>query len=56
MAREGTYESDQRDPESTDLPNNALCRAIMARRDDPIVGPLNIEDTAHGLHHVVHKK
>jgi hypothetical protein len=28
----------------------------MARRDDPVVGPLSIEYTAHGLHHIVHKK
>jgi hypothetical protein len=28
----------------------------MARRDDPVVGPLNIEDTAHGLQDIVHKK
>jgi hypothetical protein len=56
MTREGTYEGDQRDPELTGLLNNALCCAIMARRDDPVVGPLNIEDTAQGLQDIEHKK
>jgi hypothetical protein len=56
MAREGTYESDQRDSELTDLLNNALCFAILARRDDPVLGPLDIKDTAHGLQHIVPKK
>ena len=56
MRREGTYESGQPDPEFTGLLNDALGRAKMARCDDPVVGPLNIEDTAHGLQKIVHKK
>ncbi len=56
MVREGTYQSDECDPKFTALLNNALCCAIMARRDDPVVGPSNIKDTAQGLQNIVRKK
>jgi hypothetical protein len=56
MVREGTYKGDQRDAEFTNLLNNALGCAIRAYCDDPVVGPSNIEDAAHGLQDVVHKK
>ena len=36
--------------------NDALCCAIMARIDDPVVGPSNIEDTPYGLQNIVRKK
>lgn len=54
--REGTYKSDQRDPEFTSLLNNALGCAIRAHCDDPVVSPSNIKDTAHGLQDIIHKK
>jgi hypothetical protein len=54
--RGGTHKSDQCDPQFTDLLNNALSCAITAYCDDPVVGPSNIEDTAHGLQNIVHKK
>jgi hypothetical protein len=56
VVKEGTYKSDQGHPEFTNLLNNALGRAIRARRDDPVVDPSNIKDTAHGLHYVVYKQ
>ena len=52
----GTHESDQSDSESTNLLDNALRRAIMPRRHDPIVSPPNIEHTSHGLQKVEYKK
>ncbi len=55
-AKEGTYESEQCNPKLTDLLNNALCGAIRAPRDDPVVGPSNIEDTAQGLQNIIRKK
>src|SRR6266702_6402253 len=54
-AREA-YESNQCDPKLTDLLNNALCCAIRALRDNPVVGRPNIEATTHGLQNIVHKK
>src|SRR6266702_764189 len=54
--KEGTYESEQRNPERTGLRSNALCCAIRAPRDKPVVGPSNIEDTTQGLQNIVRKK
>ena len=55
-AGEGTYEGDEGDLKFTDLLDTTLSCAIFSRRDDPVVGPPNIEDTAQGLQHIVHKK
>jgi hypothetical protein len=43
------YESNEGDPELTDLLNDALCCVIRAHRGGPVMSPSNIEDTAHGL-------
>ncbi len=53
---EGTDEGEQCNPKFTALLKNALCCAIRANRDDPVVGPPNIENTAQGLQNIVHKK
>jgi hypothetical protein len=45
-------EDDQGDSEFTNLFDNALCRAIWPGRDDPVVSPPDIEDTASCLHKV----
>ena len=52
----GTYEGDEGDPKFTDLLDNTLRCAISSRHDNPVVCPPNIEDTAQGLQHIVHKK
>ncbi len=54
--KESTYESEKRNPELTDLLSNALCCAIRAPRDNPVVGPSNIEDTAQSLQDIIRKK
>ena len=56
MIREGAYESDQCDPQFTDLLNNALGCAIRANCNDPVVNPSNVEDTTQGLQNIIHKK
>lgn len=49
---DGTNGGDQCDSEITNLCDNAICRAIGPRRDDPVVSPLDIEDTTYCLYKV----
>ena len=56
IERGGTYESNQSDPGFADLLNNALCCAIRAHIDDPVVGPSKIEETTYGLQKIICKK
>ena len=51
-----TNEGDQGDANFTNLLDDALYRAIVPRRDDPVVCPPDIEDTAHGLPKVEHEE
>ena len=51
-----TYESGQCNSKFTDLLNGTLCCAIWAGRNDPVMSPSNIEDTADSLQEVVLKK
>jgi hypothetical protein len=44
-----TYESDQCNSEFTDLLNDTLRCAIWACRNDPDMGPSDIEDSTDGL-------
>ena len=53
---EETHEGDQGDSEFTNLFDKALCCAIVPCRDDPVVSPPNIEDTANGLQKIECKK
>jgi hypothetical protein len=46
---EETHEGDQGDSEFTNLCDKALCCAIGPFRDDPLVSPPDIEDTANSL-------
>lgn len=48
----GTYDDDQRDSNLTDLLDDALCCAIVPCRDDPAVGPPDIEEATDCLHNV----
>ena len=45
--QEETHEDDQGDSKITNLFDKALCCAIGPRRDDPVVSPPDIEDTAN---------
>ena len=47
-----THEDDQGDSDFTALFDNALYCAIVPCRDDPVVSPPDIEDTASCLHKV----
>ena len=49
---EETHEDDQGDSEFTDLFDKALCCAIGPCRNNPVVSPPDIEDTADGLQKV----
>jgi hypothetical protein len=53
---EETYEGDQTDSEFTSLFNETLCCAIGPCRDDPVVSPPDIEDTANCLQNVEYEK
>jgi hypothetical protein len=53
---EETHEGNQTDSEFTNLLNEALCRAIDSCRDDPVVSPPDIEDTANCLQNVEYEK
>jgi hypothetical protein len=44
-----THERDQGDSDFTNLFDSALCCAIGPCRDDPVMGPPDIEDTTNGL-------
>jgi hypothetical protein len=56
MLGEETHEDDQADSEFTSLFNNSLCCAIGPCRDDPVVGPPDIEDTTSRLQKVKYEK
>jgi hypothetical protein len=51
-----THEGDQRDTNFTNLLDDALCCAIVACRDDPVVSPPDIKDTADGLQKIEHEE
>ena len=51
-----THESDQRDSNFTNLLDDALCCAIVPRRDDPVVSPPDVEDAANCLQNVEYEK
>jgi hypothetical protein len=51
-----THEGDQCDSNFTNLLDDALCRAIVPCRDDPVVSPPDIEDTTHGLEKIEHEE
>jgi hypothetical protein len=51
-----THEGDQRDPNFTNLLDDALCCAIVPFVDDPVVSPPDIEDTTHGLQEIEHEE
>ena len=53
---EETHEGDQGYSEIANLFDNALCCAIGPRRDDPVVSPPNIEDTASCLQEVEYEE
>ena len=53
---EETHEDDQGDSEFTNLLDSTLCCAIMPGRDDPVLNPLDIEDTANCLQEVKYEK
>ena len=50
-----THEGDQADSNFTNLLDDALCCAIVPRRDDPVASPPYIEDTTHGLPKIKHE-
>ena len=51
-----THEGDKGDTNFTNLLDDALCRAIVPCRDDPVVSPPDIEDTTHGLQKIEHEE
>ena len=51
-----THEGDQRDSNFTNLLDDALCYAIVPCRDDPVVNPPDIEDTANRLQKVEYER
>ena len=51
-----THKCDQGDSEITNLFDNALCCAIVPSRDDPVVSPSDIEDTASCLQNFEYEK
>jgi hypothetical protein len=53
---EETHEGDQADSEFTNLCDKALCCTIGPRRDDPVVSPPDIEDTANCLQKFEYEK
>jgi hypothetical protein len=53
---EETHKGDQGNTKFTDLLNGALRCAIVPCRHDPLVCPLDIEDTTHGLQKIEHEK
>jgi hypothetical protein len=48
--------NDQGNPEFANLLDDALCRAIGPSRDNPIVGPSDIEYTTPGLQNIKYEK
>ena len=51
-----THEGDQGDSEFTNLLNNTLCSAIVPGCDDPVLNPLDVEDTTNCLQEVTYEK
>jgi hypothetical protein len=53
---EETHKGDQGDTKFTNLLDDALRCAIVPRRHDTVVSPLDIEDAAHSLQKIEHEK
>lgn len=54
--REETHQCDQGDSNFADLLDDALHCAIVPLRHDPVVGPPDIENTAHALQEIKREK